>query len=70
MAVIKVEFRDKEFNIIKKDVVDKLVEWGLDPKEVTVPKDAIACALDDLKFYEDEERRNSVLVRLENQILG
>ena len=70
MKLIRVDFRNKDFPKIKSAVINRLVEWGLNPKHPGLPKDAIACALDDIHFYEDDSRRAKALLMLEEQILG
>ncbi|SMF71173.1 hypothetical protein [Pseudobacteriovorax antillogorgiicola] len=66
MAVIHINFRDREFLSVKKDVIEKLLEWGLDPWALELPKDAIACALDEVKYYIDAQERLHTLLRLED----
>ena len=66
MTVIHVNFADREFENIFKQVRDKLEEWGLLDRSSKLPDDAIACALDDLIYFPDLEKRLIILKRLES----
>ena len=68
VSVIRVNFKDREFITLKKEVVERLVEWGLDPRLLEVPKDAIACALDEVKQFDSEKSRLEILLRLEDTL--
>lgn len=70
MVVISIDFRNRELRQIKQEVLMKLEDWGLNPKHPGLPRDAIACALDDIKFYEDESHREKELRSLEELIIG
>lgn len=67
MTVIHVDFKDREFWAVKKEVETKLEDWGLEPQKL-VPNDAIACALDEVRFYENFDDRLDVLKKLEGVI--
>ena len=68
VSVIRVNFKDREFITLKKEVVERLVEWGLDPRLLDVPKDAIACALDEVKQFDSQQSRLEILLRLEDTL--
>ena len=66
MTIIHVNFKKNPLESVQSDVVDKLKEWGLDPDQIQVPADALACALDEVRIYETLEARNDVLLQLES----
>lgn len=65
MTLIRIDFKNNNLLNLKKEVVEKLLEWDLDPDRQKLPGDAIACALDDVKLFETFEERNETLEKLE-----
>ncbi len=65
MGVIYVDFMDREFYQAKKLVAAQLAQWGLDESITSIPKDAIACALDEVMYFKDQQQRVLILKKLE-----
>jgi hypothetical protein len=65
MSVIHIDFRDKEHYRLTRLVEEQLESFGLDPTNMPIPDDAIACALDEVKKFANAGDRKAALVKLE-----
>jgi hypothetical protein len=65
MSVIHIDFRDKEHYRLTRLVEEQLESFGLDPTNMPIPDDAIACALDEVKKFTNAGDRKAALVKLE-----
>jgi hypothetical protein len=65
MSVIHIDFRDKEHYRLVRLVEQQLDSFGFDPAALPVPEDAIACALDEVKKFANDELRKAALMKLE-----
>lgn len=65
MSVIHIDFRDKEHYRLTRLVEEQLESFGLDPTNMPIPEDAIACALDEVKKFASAGDRKAALVKLE-----
>lgn len=63
--IIYVDFRDKEFYAILREVEPQLKSFGFDGEHDLIPADAIACALDEVRSFRSNEERVRVLKKLE-----
>jgi hypothetical protein len=66
MSVIHIDFRDKEHYRLTRLVAEQLESFGLDPTNVPIPDDAIACALDEVKKFANAGDRKAALIKLES----
>lgn len=63
--IIYVDFRDKEFYAILREVEPQLRSFGFDGEHDLIPADAIACALDEVRSFRNSDERVRVLKKLE-----
>lgn len=68
MNVIYVDFADHEYKKAKKLVIKQLALWGFREARTIIPRDAIACALDETTYFEDGEKRLLILRKIEESM--
>jgi hypothetical protein len=66
MSVIHIDFRDKEHYRLTRLVEEQLESFGFDTTSTPIPEDAIACALDEVKKFANNQDRKAALLKLEN----
>jgi len=65
MSIIHVNFRDKDHYMLVRKVEEQLHHFGFESMGAAIPEDAIACALDEVRQFKDQEERKSALIKLE-----
>lgn len=63
--LILVDFKDKALHSLIEDVNQRLQVFGFDSTQDLIPADAIACALDEVRIFADQESYREVLLKVE-----
>lgn len=63
--LILVDFQDKSLHRLIEEVNQRLSAYGFDSSCDLIPADAIACALDEVRIFSDQESYARLLNRVE-----